>query len=76
MMPDEYGPEVPEEADIVDAPQGPPTANAWSWTSTNLIIAAVSVATIGFAVYFIMAYTGAKSRAMELAKEASNGAGS
>jgi hypothetical protein len=59
MMPDEYE-TVPQAAEFVDMPQVP-TAVPWVWTTNKLVIAALSVLGVGFAIWFVMSYSSAKA---------------
>lgn len=64
----EASPEVPEEAETVDAPQIPNIRN-WSFDTNTLVIIALSVLGVSFAVYFVVQYTKAKTLAQASSEE-------
>ncbi len=51
---------TPEPATVVDAPQVP-AVSTWSWDTNKIVIAALGVIGVGFAVYFVLQYNGAKA---------------
>ena len=73
MMPEEYRTDSPEQAEYVDMPQVPAMAKPWVWDTNKLVIAALGVLGLGFGVYFLMSYNGAKKAALA-AVEAANAA--
>lgn len=62
MMPDrEYG--EPEESTVVDEPQVP-MPRQWSFDTNTMMMVALGVLGVGFAVWFLVQYTQAKAKAV------------
>lgn len=72
-MNDEYGyveEEINEEPTIAPPVSVP---RQWSWNTETLLWSALGVVGVSFIVWFLMAFTGARARA--IAEELSNGDG-
>lgn len=61
MMPEEYG--EPQQPDMVDEVQVPAQSRQWSLDTNTLMMAALGVLGVGFAVWFLIQYTQAKAKA-------------
>jgi hypothetical protein len=63
-MNEEYEEDFYEEQDQIPVASPPPTVGQWSWSTDKLLKVAAVVAVTGFGVWFLMAFTGARARAI------------
>jgi len=66
-----YGHEEDNDVQPVVAPPPQSISAQWSWSTEKLLWVAGGVVGVSFVVWFLMAFTGAKARA--IAEAASNG---
>jgi len=69
-MDEDYEQEISTEEIAARAALEPKAPAQWSWTPKNIAIAAGSIVTIGFIVWFTMEYN--KSKAAAIVKAAAN----
>jgi len=74
-MPHEYAEyEQPQqEEELVIAPAPVVVPQQWSWNTDKLLWAAGAALALGFGVWFLMAFTGAKARAIAEAVTGNDG---
>jgi hypothetical protein len=72
-MPEEYQEYVQEQPVEVVAP-APMMPRQWSWSTDKLLWAAGIALVLGFGIYFVMSFTGARARFLAEAVTSNDGA--